>query len=177
MPDVTIRNETPHILNVAFRFVAPACWTNALEAGASWTPHLASARYTIEVRIDNGTTNRFSAGGALATAGDITGGWLAGAASVLGVVGGIAARSVALPLMNHAIAGTSYILLSLFFGCYPFNVFTIAGARFARNEEGTVITVGGVWIPFYNKTYAVRYAEDTGYSLWDVTDGEHMMEG
>ena len=113
MPDVTIRNETPHILNVAFRFVAPASWTNALAAGASWTPHLPSVTYTIEVRIDNGTTNRFSAGGALAAAGDIATGWLAGAAGVLGIVGGgLAARGAALPLMNHAITGRSHTRLS-----------------------------------------------------------------
>ena len=112
MPDVTIRNETPHILNVAFRFVAPASWTNALSAGASWTPHLPSVTYTIEVRIDNGT-NRFFAGGALAAAGDIAIGWLAGAAGVFGIVGGgPAARGAALPLMNHAIAGRSHTRLS-----------------------------------------------------------------
>lgn len=105
MPDVTIRNETPHVLNAAFRFVAPANWTNALAAGASWTPHLASAPYTFEVRVDNGQ-NRFSAEGAWATAGDITTGWLAGSAGVLGLVGGgLVGRSAALPLLNHAIEG------------------------------------------------------------------------
>ncbi|KJA20914.1 hypothetical protein HYPSUDRAFT_42506 [Hypholoma sublateritium FD-334 SS-4] len=151
MPDVTIRNETPHVLNIAFRFVAPAYWTNALIARESWTPHLASALYTIEIRVDNGR-NRFSAEGAWATAGDITTGWLAGAAGVVSIVGGgFFGRGAALPLLNHAVR---------------------AGGRFAKDSEGMVVTVGGVLIALDNKTYAVRYDEDAGYSLCDVTAGE-----
>jgi len=116
MPDITVLNETPNNLNVAFRFVAPTNWTNTLTPGNTWTTHLASAPYTIEIRLDH-ENNRFSPEKSWATAGDITGGWFAGAASVTlgalalssvtaiipGTQAAIAAASV--PLMKHAIEG------------------------------------------------------------------------
>jgi hypothetical protein len=37
-----------------------------------------------------------------------------------------------------------------------------------------VMTVGGVWIPFNNKIYAVRYNEDAGYCLWDVDENRRL---
>jgi hypothetical protein len=116
MPDVTVRNETPNNLNIAFRFVAPANWTNTLTPGNSWTANLASTPYTIEVRLDHGN-NRFSPQNSWAIAGDITGGWFAGAASVtlgalalsgvLGIIPRAPAAMVAgtVPLMKHAIEG------------------------------------------------------------------------
>jgi len=157
MPDVTVRNETPNNLNVAFRFVAPTNWTNTLTPGNAWTTHLASTPYTIEVRLDQ-ENNRFSPENSWATAGGIASGWFAGAASVtLGALalsgataiipGGQAVMAGSVPLMKYAIE---------------------AGARFAQNANGMVITVGGVWIPFQNKTYAVHFNENSGYSLWDV---------
>lgn len=153
MPDVMVRNETPDKLNVAFRFVAPASWNNSLLPGDTWTTHLASTPYTVEVRLDH-ENNQYSPQDSWATAGDITGGWFAGAASVLGgVFGGSVGRAAALPLMNHAIQ---------------------AGGRFARDADGVVVSVGGIWIPFYNKTYAVRFDENSGYSLWDVDENRGL---
>lgn len=52
--------------------------------------------------------------------------------------------------------------------CSGHRIVSPAGARFARDAEGVVISVGGVWIPFHNKTYAVRFDENSGYCLWDV---------
>jgi len=153
MPDVMVRNETPDTLNVAFRFVAPANWKNGLPPGDTWTAHLASTPYTIEVRLDR-ENNQFSPQDSWATAGNITGGWFAGAGSVLGgFFGGSVGRAAALPLMNHAIQ---------------------AGGRFAQDADGVVVSVGGVWIPFYNKTYAVRFDENSGYSLWDVDENRRL---
>ncbi|KDR71774.1 hypothetical protein GALMADRAFT_213631 [Galerina marginata CBS 339.88] len=138
MPDVTVHNETPDNLNVAFRFVAPANWTNSLTPGNSWTTHLSSTPYTVEVRLDHGEENRFSAENSWAIAGDVTGGWFAGATSVVlgafslggGIVAGGTGLAVATP---HA-------------------------------------TCDGSWgkIPFSNKVYAVRFDENSGYSLWDL---------
>lgn len=115
--------------------------------------HTPWVNFTVEVRLDS-ESNQYSAQDSWATAGDITGGWLAGAASVLGeAFGGSLGRVTAAPLMEHAIQ---------------------AGGRFARDAEGVVVSVGGVWIPFYNKTYAVRFDENSGYSLWDVTENRRL---
>ncbi|KAF9523740.1 hypothetical protein CPB83DRAFT_886739 [Crepidotus variabilis] len=163
MPDVTIRNETNNNLNFAFRLVAPANWVNDLSPGATWTTHLGSVPYTIEVRLNHGN-NQFSSEKSWATAADISGGWLAGTASValgafsLGgmiasVPGRAAIAAITGPLMRHAID---------------------AGERFAQNADGMVVTVPGVWIPFYNKTYAVRFEEDSGYSVWDLDQNTRL---
>ncbi|KZT02988.1 uncharacterized protein LAESUDRAFT_705368 [Laetiporus sulphureus 93-53] len=153
MPDVTVRNETPEQLNVAFRFVAPASWTNCLRSGDSWHTHLPSTPFTIEVRVDT-EQNHFSAEDSARTAVDISTGWLAGTASVVGgFMGSFVGGAAAGPLMGHAMA---------------------AGARFAQNADGMVITVGGVWIPFHNKTFAIRFDEGQGYSLWDVDENRKM---
>jgi len=152
MPDITVRNDTKDNLNVAFRFVTPVTWANTLTPGNTWTTHLSSFAYTVEVRLDR-ESNRFSTEKSWATAGDITGGWLAGAASVtlggLSLCGGVASLggAAAVPLMKHAIE---------------------AGGRFAQNADGMVLTVGGVWIPFHSKTYAICFDENSGYSLRDA---------
>lgn len=108
MPDVTLRNETEEVLNVAFRFVSPANWTNALTPGSAYTTHLASVPYTIEARLDLGH-NRFSAQGSINTACDISLGWLAGAGGVvlggLGLGGNGFAGAASFPLMAHAVQG------------------------------------------------------------------------
>ncbi|TDL15588.1 hypothetical protein BD410DRAFT_103937 [Rickenella mellea] len=158
MPDITIINETPNNLNVAFRFVAPANWTNTLEPGNSWTAPLSTMHYTFEVRIDV-TDNRFSPEASWATAGDIVGGWFAGAASV--VTGTLSATRVIPPAVG--LAGAGFLM----------NHALEAGARFAQNPAGMVISVG-VWIPFHNKTFAVRFQEDSGFALWDVDEGSRV---
>lgn len=129
MPDVTVRNDTPDNLNIAFRFVAPASWTNTLTPGNTWSTHLPSTPFTVEVRIDY-DDNRFHEQNSWAIA-----------ALTLGN------SAAAERLMNHAMQ---------------------AGARFAQDANGMVITVGNVWILFHNKAYAVRFEENSGYSLWDV---------
>lgn len=170
MPDVIVRNETPDKLNVAFRFVAPASWKNSLLPGDTWTTHLGSTPFTVEVRLDR-ESNQYSPQDSWATAGDVTGGWFAGAASVLGgVFGGSVGRAAALPLMNHAIQGKSISCSP----CSGHRTVSPAGGRFARDAEGVVVSVGGVWIPFYNKTYAVRFDESSGYSLWDVDENRRL---
>lgn len=118
MPDISVRNETPNNLNVAFRFVAPANWTNTLVPEKTWTTHLSSVPYTIEVRLDY-ENNRFSAEKSWETAGDITGGWFAGATSVAlgalsvgGITSWIPSQAIAAPLMKHAIEGSLIIYIS-----------------------------------------------------------------
>jgi hypothetical protein len=124
MPDVTIRNETPQTLHIAFRFVAPASWTTSLEPGGSWTTHLGSVAYTVEVRLafDH---NRFTAEESLATAGNIVGAWAAGASSVILGMGGVLGLPGGLPgsmrsfagasyLMNHAVSGSSPAFIVMF---------------------------------------------------------------
>jgi len=111
MPNVAVLNETPGPLNIAFRFVAPASWTNTLEPGQTWNCDQGSFWFTIEVRRDLGH-NRFSPEHSWQIAGNILGAWGAGAASVLFGTAGAVGIAPAAPafmgasaLMNHAVAG------------------------------------------------------------------------
>ncbi|KZT02987.1 uncharacterized protein LAESUDRAFT_762405 [Laetiporus sulphureus 93-53] len=168
MPDVYVINETHDTLNIAFRFVAPADWENAVRAGKSWKTHLPSTPFKLEVRVDT-IDNRFSAEDSVNTALDISAGWLAGAAGVVGgataafglvglspvlasTVGGFVAR----PLVKHAMKSTSQ-------------------KRFQQNAEGMLICVG-VLIPMHDiKTYAIRFDENAGqYIVWDVVENRRL---
>ncbi|KAF9512764.1 hypothetical protein BS47DRAFT_1345002 [Hydnum rufescens UP504] len=53
MPDVRIKNETPHILNIALSQVAPLHFSNAVAPGETFATHTGSVWFTVEWRIDN----------------------------------------------------------------------------------------------------------------------------
>ncbi|KAF8320605.1 uncharacterized protein EI90DRAFT_2606340 [Cantharellus anzutake] len=53
MPDVFIRNDTPHTLNIALSQIAPLHFENAVAPGETFKTHTGSVWFTVEWRIDN----------------------------------------------------------------------------------------------------------------------------
>jgi hypothetical protein len=43
------------------------------------------------------------------------------------------------------------------------------GAAYSQSVDGVVVSVGGLWIPFYEKKYSVRVIEGK-FVLWDEDD-------
>jgi len=109
MPDVRIKNETSHILNIALSQVAPLHFSNAVAPGETFATHTGSVWFTVEWRVDNvppsldssGNTatklkaikrsNRYSAAKSARTIGIVT----AAGLSVVALVGPMALSTAA----------------------------------------------------------------------------------
>lgn len=110
MPDVTFTNKLKQGIHIGTWIGWLDHFSNSVVPGATWTVHLASLPYTIEIRIDTGT-NGFSKEEGDAKVGEMLGAIGQGTISVLsglgwglGImgVGGPAAQVASATLRNRA---------------------------------------------------------------------------
>ena len=86
MPDVVFKNYTDHAIHIGVCSVWLHCYTNSVSPGDSWTAHLASIPYTIEIRAGDENTH-FHENTSGEAVGKIANAYGQGAASVLTAAG------------------------------------------------------------------------------------------
>jgi len=149
---ITIRNNTSKSLNLAFWFVTPVNYKNALPPGATWRSRMSSALYSFEAREDT-SNNLFSPSDSWSKFGTIAGATVAGAASVL--IGGLSLAG-GLPDVGSGMTAASKLK----------DVARAGRAAYVKKADGHMLHVGKVGIPFHKKQYAIRVVGGR-YQLWD----------